>query len=82
MANNTSNLSAREGVVKPLLEALLDEHEAAAILKRSVASLRRDRLLRTGCPHVKLGALVRYRPSDVRAFIEQNLRGGEKTEAR
>jgi hypothetical protein len=56
------------------LEPLLDEYEYARITGRSVASARRDRLLRQGCPFVKLGALVRYRPSDVQAFIERNLR--------
>jgi hypothetical protein len=57
------------------IERLLDEHEYAAITGRSVASARRDRLLGKGCPYVKLGFLVRYRPSDVRSYIAQNLRG-------
>jgi len=56
------------------LETLLTEHEYARITKRSVASVRRDRLLRQGCPYVKLGALVRYRPADVRAHLERSLR--------
>ncbi len=56
------------------LETLLTEHEYARITKRSVASVRRDRLLRQGCPYVKLGALVRYRPEDVRAHLERSLR--------
>lgn len=56
------------------LESLLTEQEYARITKRSVASVRRDRLLRQGCPYVKLGALVRYRPADVRAHIESHLR--------
>ena len=56
------------------LEVLLTEHEYAHITKRSVASVRRDRRLRQGCPYVKLGALVRYRPEDVEAHFERNLR--------
>jgi len=56
------------------LETLLTEREYARITKRSVASVRRDRLLRQGCPYVKLGALVRYRPEDVKAHLERNLR--------
>jgi len=56
------------------LETLLTEREYATITKRSVASVRRDRLLRQGCPYVKLGALVRYRPDDVRAHLERSLR--------
>ena len=55
------------------LEVLLTEYEYAGITKRSVASARRDRLLRQGCPYVKLGALVRYRPDDVREYIARNL---------
>ena len=56
------------------IEPLLDEYKYAAITGRSVASARRDRLLGKGCPYVKLGFLVRYRPSDVRSYISQNLR--------
>jgi hypothetical protein len=64
----------RESISETDLETLLTEHEYARITKRSVASVRRDRLLRQGCPYVKLGALVRYRPEDVRAHIESSLR--------
>ena len=35
------------------LETLLNEYEYAQITKRSVASVRRDRLLGQGCPYVK-----------------------------
>jgi hypothetical protein len=56
------------------LETLLTEQEYARITRRSVASVRRDRLLSQGCPYVKLGALVRYRPGDVRAYLERSLR--------
>jgi hypothetical protein len=71
---NTSQLSERKTPLEPDLETLLTEHEYARITKRSVASARRDRLLGQGCPYVKLGALVRYRPEDIRAYIERNLR--------
>jgi len=54
------------------LEALLDEREVSRIVGRSVASLRRDRLLRLGIPFTKLGALVRYDPRDIRAYIDAN----------
>jgi hypothetical protein len=56
------------------LETLLTEQEYARITKRSVASVRRDRLLKQGCPYVKLGALVRYRPEDIRTHLERSLR--------
>lgn len=55
------------------LESLLTEQEYARITKRSVASVRRDRLLRQGCPYVKLGALVRYRVVDIKAHLERSL---------
>jgi hypothetical protein len=71
---NTSLPRRRESVAESELETLLTEREYAGITKRSVASVRRDRLLRQGCPYVKLGALVRYRPDDVRAHLERSLR--------
>jgi hypothetical protein len=69
-----STQSGRESVAESELETLLTEHEYARITKRSVASARRDRLLGQGCPYLKLGALVRYRPEDVRAHLERCLR--------
>jgi hypothetical protein len=71
---NTSLRLQRESANDPELETLLTDHEYARITKRSVASVRRDRLLGQGCPYVKLGALVRYRPEDVRAHLERSLR--------
>ena len=71
---NTSTPSERIRVAEPELEILLTEGEYARITKRSVASVRRDRLMRQGCPYVKLGALVRYRPEDVRTHLERSLR--------
>jgi hypothetical protein len=59
------------------LEPLLDEYECSRITGRSVASLRRDRLVGRGISYVKLQALVRYRPCDLRTYIERNLHGGE-----
>jgi hypothetical protein len=51
-------------------EHLFDEHDLARITKRSVASVRRDRLLKKGCPYIKIGSSVRYLPSDVEAWLE------------
>jgi hypothetical protein len=70
-----SQSSERGSLGETQLETLLNEREYAHITKRSVASVRRDRFLRQGCPYIKLGALVRYRPEDVKAHIERNLRG-------
>jgi hypothetical protein len=79
---NNSLPLRRESANDPELESLLTEQDYARITKRSVASARRDRLLRQGCPYVKLGALVRYRPADVRAYIESRLRrpNGEQSD--
>ena len=68
-----SQQSEREHFAETAVETLLTEKDVAGITKRSVASVRRDRLLRQGCPYVKLGALVRYRPEDVRAYISRNI---------
>jgi hypothetical protein len=74
---NTSQPRAREGEADSTLEALLNEYEYARIVNRSVASVRRDRVQRVGCPFVKLGALVRYRPDDIRAHIERNIHAAD-----
>jgi hypothetical protein len=70
---NNSQPLRRESADDPELESLLTEQEYARLTKRSVASVRRDRQLRKGCPYVKLGALVRYRPADVKAHLEHHL---------
>ena len=49
---------------------LVDEHEAAARLGLTVATLRRWRWARRGPQWVKVGAAVRYAPADIAAFIE------------
>jgi len=48
---------------------LLNEHEVAAYLKISVASVRRWRLFRKGPKFVKIGAAVRYRRGDMEAWL-------------
>jgi hypothetical protein len=73
-AMSDSNHWKNKSNIAEELETLLDEHEFSRITKRSVASARRDRLLKRGCPYVKLLGLVRYRPQDVREFINQNVR--------
>jgi len=77
-----SQPSERESASDNPLEPLVNEHECSRITRRSVASLRRDRLLGIGIPYIKLTTLVRYDPRDIRAYIEQNRRGGHQPEAR
>jgi hypothetical protein len=74
---NPSQICERESVANSPIESLIDEYEYARIRNCSVATVRRDRLLRKGCPYVKCGALVRYRPQDIRVYIERNLQGGQ-----
>ena len=58
-----------EAVHKPI-EDLLNEHDVARITGMSVASVRRWRLFNRGPKYIKLGAAVRYRPSDLAAWID------------
>ena len=73
---NTQQRSERESVANTQLEPNLNEHQYSAVTGESVATARRNRVLGRGCPYVKLGALVRYRPQDIRAYIAQNVRRG------
>jgi predicted DNA-binding transcriptional regulator AlpA len=50
-------------------QPLLNEHEAAKLLRVSVQLLRKWRANRTGPEHIKLGKCVRYAFSDVERFI-------------
>jgi predicted DNA-binding transcriptional regulator AlpA len=60
--------------------SLLTDIQVGRQLGISVATLRRWRLLRTGPSYTKLGASVRYREEDVRAYVESNLRGSANAE--
>lgn len=62
------------------LNDLLDEHDLARITKRSVASVRRDRLLGINCPFIKIGNSVRYLRSDVEEWLRSLPRRGGQQE--
>jgi 2-hydroxychromene-2-carboxylate isomerase len=49
---------------------LVNEYEAAKILRRGVQTLRNQRAAGTGAPYVKLGKSVRYDLEDLRRYIE------------
>ena len=51
-------------------EALLNEHDIARITGLSVASVRRWRLLKIGPRATKIGAAVRYKPEDVKLWLD------------
>lgn len=55
------------------MEPLWNEERAAQHMLRAVSSLQKDRLRGDGCPYIKIGRLVRYRPEDVRAYVASNL---------
>lgn len=50
-------------------DRLLDDRDVAAITGRARSTLQKDRLDGTGIPFVRLGRLVRYRQSDVSAYL-------------
>jgi len=60
------------------VEGLLNEHDVARITALSVASVRRWRLLGVGPRYIKIGAAVRYRAEDLRAWLETRPSGGEQ----
>ena len=51
---------------------LYSEKQAAEILACSVAVLRKWRLLGKGPAYVKIGRLVRYRHTDLMAYLDAN----------
>ena len=54
------------------MELLLTTNETAAILGVQVQTLAMWRLYKRGPRYTKMGRLVKYRRSDIEAFIERN----------
>lgn len=52
--------------------ALFSQETVAAIRDCSLATLERDRWLGGGIPFMKIGRMVRYRKSDIRAWLEMH----------
>lgn len=50
-------------------DRLLNEHDVAARLGLSVATMRRWRLQRFGPKWLKLNSAVRYRPEDIESYV-------------
>jgi predicted DNA-binding transcriptional regulator AlpA len=59
------------------LEQLLDEKEVARLIRVSEATLSYWRSQGQGPRFIKVGHLVRYRPSDVDAWLRTRTLGGE-----
>ncbi len=68
------------GTTTSTLETLLNDRDVARITGMSVASVRRWRLFRQGPRYLKIGAAVRYRLSDVSAWLESRPTGGGRPE--
>ena len=51
---------------------LVNEKEAAKMMKRAVQTLRNDRHKRRGCPYIKVGRSVRYLLSDIHNFLREH----------
>lgn len=61
------------------LPVLMDQRRAAAYLGVSVKWLERDRWIGATIAYVKIGRAVRYRATDLAAFVDRNLiTGGAK----
>ena len=52
--------------------ALFAQETVAAIRDCSMATLERDRWVGSGIPFIKVGRLVRYRKTDIRAWLEKH----------
>ncbi len=55
------------------MDYLMTTEEVAEVLKRSRASIFRDRVKGDGPPVVRIGGSVRYRSSDVAKYITNHL---------
>jgi predicted DNA-binding transcriptional regulator AlpA len=81
-----SEASVRNGILamnngqQQSFERLLNDHEVAARIGVSVATVRRWRLLGTGPQYLKIGALVRYRPQAIVAWLDNRPVGGDPSD--
>jgi predicted DNA-binding transcriptional regulator AlpA len=53
-----------------MIDPLLSDRDVERITGRARSTLQKDRVIGTGIPFVRIGRLVRYRQSDVRAFLD------------
>jgi predicted DNA-binding transcriptional regulator AlpA len=53
-----------------MLDPLLSDRDVEKITGRARSTLQKDRVVGTGIPFVRIGRLVRYRQSDVTAFLD------------
>ena len=65
-------------VTQNIIEALLSDRDIARLTGFSVHTVRRWRFLNQGPRYLKISNLVRYRPADVKAWLESRPTGGEE----
>ena len=53
-----------------MLDPLLSDRDVEEITGRARSTLQKDRVSGSGIPFVRIGRLVRYRQSEVKAYIE------------
>jgi predicted DNA-binding transcriptional regulator AlpA len=53
-----------------VIEPLLSDKDVETLTGRARSTLQKDRVTGTGIPFVRIGRLVRYRQSDVTAFLD------------
>jgi hypothetical protein len=53
-----------------MLDPLLSDRDVEKITGRARSTLQKDRVSGSGIPFVRLGRLVRYRQTDVRAYLD------------
>jgi len=54
----------------PMLDLLLTDRDVERVTGRARSTLQKDRVSGNGIPFIRLGRLVRYRPSDVTAYLD------------
>ena len=57
------------------IEELLKTSDIVRLTGRSRSSIRRERLMRTGIPFLRLGRSIRYQPESVGAYLKSREEG-------
>jgi|HubBroStandDraft_6_1064221.scaffolds.fasta_scaffold1823909_1 hypothetical protein len=64
-----------------MMERLLTEDDVSQVTRRAVSTLQKDRCAGGGIPFIRIGRLVRYRESDVAAYLASLPAHNSTTEA-
>jgi len=69
MSQHSCGLGRDGDVLVTGLDPLLSDHDVERITGRARSTLQKDRVSGGGIPFVRVGRLVRYRSSDVSAYL-------------